>query len=147
MQKRVSKNSCKKLQKTKTIVKNRYFRFQTWDSQNVFNEDLLAWFKFQTKILNRSGVCVQGKSQKYIPPSPLLCKDKRIRDLNIGNLILCVNSGTVSYLILYVSILQNTIDIIAKCNSYFITKCDSYYKMRLLLQIATVRFFYIILPW
>ena len=67
----------------------------------------------------------------------------------------------------YDSLLQNATDIITKCNSYFITKCDrsllqnasgfllkmrqllqnamffvikcdSYYKMRRLLQIATV---------
>ena len=34
-----------------------------------------------------------------------------------------VNSFTVSYLIYYDSLLQNAIDIISKCDSYFITKC------------------------
>ena len=87
--------------------------------------------------------------------------------MSIGNLILDVNSGTVSYLILYDSLLQNATDINTKCNSYFITKCnrslletasgfllqnatvitncddfitkcDSYYKMQRSLQIATV---------
>ena len=88
--------------------------------------------------------------------------------MSIGNLILGVHSVTVSYLIRYASLLQNATDIITKCDSYFITKCDktllqnvsglflqnatvitkcddfntiydSYYKMRLLLQIATVQ--------
>ena len=39
----------------------------------------------------------------------------------------------VSYLIPYETLLQNTTDIITKCDSYFITKCD-----RSLLQNATV---------
>ena len=30
----------------------------------------------------------------------------------------------VSYLVHYDTLLQNSIDIIAKCDSYFITKCD-----------------------
>ena len=88
--------------------------------------------------------------------------------MSIGNLILGVNSVTISYLINYDSLLQNATDIITKCDSYFITKCDrsfllqnatvllqnviiirkcddfitkcdSYYKMRSLLQIATVQ--------
>ena len=42
----------------------------------------------------------------------------------IRNLILGVNSVTVSYLIHYDSLLQNAIDIITKCDRYFITKCD-----------------------
>ena len=44
--------------------------------------------------------------------------------MSIGNLILVVNSFTVSYLICYNSLLQNATDVITKCNSYFITKCD-----------------------
>ena len=35
-----------------------------------------------------------------------------------------VNSVTVSYLIRYDSLLQNAADVITKCGSYFITKCD-----------------------
>ena len=94
--------------------------------------------------------------------------------MSIGNLILGVNSVTITYLINYDSLLQNATDIITKCDSYFITKCDrsllqnasafllqnatvllqntkvitncdnfiikcdSHYKMRRLLQIATV---------
>ena len=94
--------------------------------------------------------------------------------MNIRNLIFRVNSVTVLYLIRYDSLLQNATDIITKCDSYFITKCnrsllqnmsgfllenatvllqnatvftkcenfitklDSYCKMRGLLQIATV---------
>ena len=78
--------------------------------------------------------------------------------MSIGNLIWDVNSVTVSYLTCYDSLLQNATDIITKrdidllqdapglllqnmtvitnCEN-LITKCDSYYKMRRLLQIAT----------
>ena len=44
--------------------------------------------------------------------------------MSIGNVILGVNSVTVSYLIRYDSLLQNATDIIAKCDSYFIIKCE-----------------------
>ena len=70
--------------------------------------------------------------------------------MNIGNLIFGHNSDTVSYLIYCHSLLQNATDIviklqdtkkfITKCKMrqvFFITKCDRYYKMRRLLQIAT----------
>ena len=53
--------------------------------------------------------------------------------MSIGNLILGVNSATIPYLINYDSLLQNATDIITKCDSYFITKCD-----RSLLQNATI---------
>ena len=88
--------------------------------------------------------------------------------MSIRNLIFGVNSVTVSYLICYDSLLQNATDVITKCDSYFITKCDrsllqnasgfllqnatviincddfitkydSRYKMRRLLQIATLQ--------
>ena len=84
------------------------------------------------KIPNRSGVYIQGEWQKYTTLSPPFYKDKKLGEMNIGNLILVVNSVTVSYLIYYDSLLQNTTDIITKCDSYFITKCD-----RSLLQNAT----------
>ena len=42
----------------------------------------------------------------------------------IENLILGVNSAMVSYLIRYDTLLQNATDIITKCDSYFIIKCD-----------------------
>ena len=89
--------------------------------------------------------------------------NKRLRDIghsmNIGNLILGVNSATVSYLIRYDSLLQNLLDVITKCDRNllqnasgfllqnatviancgdFIAKCDRYYKMQRLLQITTV---------
>ena len=74
------------------------------------------------------GVCVQAQRQKYTPPSPPLSKVEELRDirysLSIGNLILGANSVTVSYLIHYYSLLQNVADIIAKCDSYIITKCE-----------------------
>ena len=76
-----------------------------------------------------------------------------------GNLILSVNSVTNSYLIYYDSLLQNATElyykmrqvfllqnattllqnatVITNCDD-FITKWDSYYKIRLLLQTATV---------
>ena len=124
--------------------------------QNVNNEVLLSWFKFQAKIPSRSGVCLQGEWQKYAPPSPPLSKDEALKNIghsmSIRNLIFGVSSVSVSYLIRYDSLLQNATDVITKRDSYvttkchsFITKCDSYYKMRRfyhkmrrLLQIATV---------
>ena len=36
-------------------------------------------------------------------------------------------------------LLQNATEVYYKMHDVFITKCDSYYKMRLLLQIATVQ--------
>ena len=86
-----------------------------------------AWFKFQAKIPTCFGVYVQGEWQKYTRPSLPLSKDEGMNDIghsmNIRNLILGVNSVTVSYFIRYESLLQNMKDIITKCNSYFITKC------------------------
>ena len=118
--------------------------------QNVNNEVLLSWFKFQAKIPSRSGVCIQGEWQKYTPPFPPPFKDEALKNIghnmSIRNLIFGVNSVTVSYWIRYDSLLQNTTDPITKCGNYFITKydsfitkCDSYYKMRRLLQIVTVQ--------
>ena len=43
---------------------------------------------------------------------------------SIRNLILVVNSATVSYLFHYDSLLQNATDITTKRDSYFITKCN-----------------------
>ena len=69
-----------------------------------------------------------GRVQKIPPPFPQLSKDEGLKDIDhitsIGNLILGVNSITVSYLIHYDSLLQNATDINTKCDSYFITKCD-----------------------
>ena len=77
--------------------------------------------------------------------------------MSIKNLIFGVNSVTVSDLIRYDSLLQNATGVITKfitkrdsllqnasrffITKYdnFITKCDSYYKMRRLLQIVTVQ--------
>ena len=61
--------------------------------------------------------------------------------MSIGKIILGVNCVTVSYLIHYDSLLQNATDIITKCNSYFITKCDRSLLQNVtgfLLQNATV---------
>ena len=63
--------------------------------------------------------------------------------MSIGNLILGVNSITVSYLTHYDNLLENVTDIIKKCDSYFITKCHrSLFENTLgfLLQNATVLF-------
>ena len=113
--------------------------------QNVSNEVLLAWFKFQAKIPSRFGVCVQGEWQKYTPPLPPLSKDEGLQNSGhskgIGNLIFGVNSSTVSYLIHYDNLLQNVTDVITKCNSCFIIKCDRSLlqnALGFLLQNATV---------
>ena len=80
-------------------------------SQNVSNEVLLEWFKFQAKYPRRSGVCAHGEWQKYTNPSPRLSKDEGLRhighSISIGNLILGFNSVTVSYLIHCGILLQN----------------------------------------
>ena len=44
--------------------------------------------------------------------------------MSIGNLILSVNSVTVSCFIHYDCLLQNANDVIKKCDSYFVTKWD-----------------------
>ena len=87
--------------------------------------------------------------------------------MSIRNVIYGVNSVLVPYLIRYDSLLQNAIVVITKCDKsllenasgfllqnatvllqnatvitkcdHFITKCDNYYKIRHLLQIATVQ--------
>ena len=83
---------------------------------------------FCQNVPSRSEVCVQGEWQKWTPPSPPSSKDDRLKDIgystSIRNLILGVSSVTVSYLIRYDSLLKNGIDIITKCDTYFITKCD-----------------------
>ena len=80
---------------------------------------------------------IQEEWQKDTPPSPPLSKDEELKNIghstSIRNLIFGVNSVTVSYLILYDSLLQNATDVITKCESYFITKLD-----RGLLQNASV---------
>ena len=69
--------------------------------------------------------------------------------MSIGNSILGVNNVTVSNLIHYDSLLQNTTDIITKGNDYFVTKCDRsllqngsgflLQNVTVLLQIASVQ--------
>ena len=110
------------------------------------------WWNFvrmvQAKIPSRFGAYFNGEWQKYTPLCPTLSKHEGLKGIghstSIRNLTFGVNSVTVSYLISYDSLLQNAKDIIKKCDSYFITKCDSYhklwrfyYKMRQLLQNAT----------
>ena len=61
-----------------------------------------------------------GRVRKIPPPSPPLSKDEVVKDghiMNIGNLILGVNSVIVSYSIHYDSLLQNAADIITKYDS------------------------------
>ena len=59
--------------------------------------------------------------------------------MSIRNLILGVNSATVSYLIHYNSLLQNATEIYYKMRQVFYYKMRQfYYKMRQLLQIATI---------
>ena len=91
-----------------------------------------------------------GRVTKIYPSLTFfLSKDEEIKNIghsmSIRNLIFCVNSVTVSYLIRYDSLLQNGRDVIRHCDSYFITKCirffvtkcdsfitkcNSYYKVR-----------------
>ena len=113
---------------------------------------------------------LSGRVVKTARPSPQVPKNERLMKIvhimSIGNLISGVNTVAVSYLRHFDSFLQNATDIITKCNSCFITKCDrsllpnlpdflsgffitnydnfvtkcyKYYKMQRLLQIATVR--------
>ena len=109
--------------------------------QNISNEIVLAWFKFQAKIPRCSGVCFQEEWQKYPLSSPL-SKEKGLRDIghimSIRNLILGFNSVTASYLIRYDSFhkmgqlfyYKMRQRFIIKCVRFFITKCDVYYKLR-----------------
>ena len=76
--------------------------------------------------------------------SPLLSKGEELRDIahimSIGNLILGVNSVTVSYLIHYDSLLQNATAILLQnaTEVYYKMHRVFYYKMQQLLQIATI---------
>ena len=103
--------------------------------QNVPNEVLLVWFKFQEKIPNRSEVCVQREWQNHTSPSPPFSQEEGIKDtghsMSIGNLSVGINSVMVSYLIRYDSLLQNATDVTIKCDRYFFTKYD-----RILLKIS-----------
>ena len=44
--------------------------------------------------------------------------------MSLKNLLFDVNGVMVLYLISYDSLLQNAIDVITKCDSYFFTKCN-----------------------
>ena len=78
-----------------------------------------------------------GKWQKYTRPFRPLAKDEGLKDIKhsirFGNLILGVNSVTVSGFIHFDTLLQNATYITTKYYSYFITKCN-----RSLLQNATI---------
>ena len=89
-----------------------------------------------------------GRLANLHPPSPPLSKDEALKDIgqimNIGNLILGVNSVVVSYLICYDGLLQNATDVITKCNRLLLQNAivianwrRFYYKMRQLIQNAT----------
>ena len=69
-------------------------------------------------------------------PSPPLSKDEGLKDIghsmNIGNLILSVNSVTLSYFICYI-LLQNATDIITKCDKTLFQNASDF-----LLQNATI---------
>ena len=96
--------------------------------QNVSNEVLSAWLIFQVKSPTCSGVCVQEEWQKYTRASPPLSKDEGLKDtghsMSIRSLILGANTVSVSHLIRYDSLLQNSTNTITKYHTYFITKCD-----------------------
>ena len=95
--------------------------------QNISNEVLSAWFKFQAKIPTRSGVLRKIDYNTPVPPTPI-SKDEALKDIghnmSIGNLILVVNSITVSYLICYNSLLQNATATLLQ------NATEVYYKMR-----------------
>ena len=95
--------------------------------QNVSKEVLLTGLKIQTKIPSHSGDCLLAEGQ--LNAFPLMAK-------GLGIFTIEHQHGTrpgVSCLIHYETLLQNATDIITKCDSYFITKCD-----RSLLQIAMI---------
>ena len=81
----------------------------------------------------------RGRVAETPPVSPPLSKDKKLRkighSMSIGNLILGVNSATVSYLIHY--------DSLSQCGSCFIIKCDTslLYKMRSVFYYKTCQVF------
>ena len=140
--------------KKKTIIQNRYFRFQNWVCQNVSNEVLLAWLKFQTKIPNCSEVCVQGEWQKYTTPFPPLSKVEELSDIghsmSIGNLMIITKCDghyykmrqlfyykmrqkfikkCIRFLLQNVTVLLQNATVVTNCDD-FIIKFDSYYKMQ-----------------
>ena len=129
-------------------MKDRYFRFHTWVCQNVSNEVLLAWFKFQTKIPSRSGVCIQGEWQKYTPPSPPLCKDERLRGMNTeqiqfwDSVVLRFHIWfimTVSYDMQQILWQNATAILLQNATEVYYRMCQGfYYKMRELLENATI---------
>ena len=144
IQKRVRKNNSKMLRKNKTIVKDRYFRFETWSISNEV-------FKYQAKFSSRSGVCVLGEWLKYTLPSSPLFKDESLRDIghsmSIENLIWGVNSVTVSHLIHYGSLLQNaTVTSLQNATEGYYKMCQVFYykirkfnyKLQHLFQITTI---------
>ena len=109
-----------------STIEKLYFRFQTWEGQHVSKKHLLTGLKFQVKIQRHSEACVQRGGQ-------LSSKEEGLRQIEHnmsvvlgtrtqGNLFLKVNSVTVSYLVHYDTLLQNATDIIAICDSCFITK-------------------------
>ena len=105
--------------------------------QNVNNEVLLAWFKFQAKIPSRSGVCVQREWQKYTSPSPPLSKDEGLKNIehsmSIRNLIFGVNIWFVLtvYYKMWQMLLQNATEVYYKMRQVFYHKMRQfYYKLR-----------------
>ena len=114
MQKKVSKNNSKKLKKQENPQRD--VLDSKLECTKMFPNEVSFW-----SIRSR-------RMTKVLPPSTALSKDEELRDIgqsmSIRNLLLGVSSVTVSYLIHYDSLLQNATDIITKCDSYFITKCD-----------------------
>ena len=91
MQKRVTKKN------NKTIVKDRYFRFQKTDIPDFKLECAKTLENLKPFWSMRSGRI----TKRGAPSSPWLSKDERLRIMGIGNLILGINSVTVPYLIHY----------------------------------------------
>ena len=105
-------------------------RFQTGGYQKVSKKVLFKGPKFQTKNPSCQEDLVYRDRQKYT--IPLRRKDlgtlriKRTQYQAQRNLVLVVIVVVMSYLVHYNTLLQNATDPIINCDSFFITKFDSY---------------------
>ena len=124
------------------LVKDRYFRFQTWVCENVSNEVLLAWFKLQTKTPRCSGVSVQWAWQKSLLPPRRFLKTKtkgifRLRLQCYGFIFdslwqFITKCDRYYYKMQPLFYYKNTKEVYYKMRQVF------YYKMQQLLEIATI---------
>ena len=97
--------------------------------QNVSQEFLLTRDKFQAKIPSHYKIFSQGGQQKYTLPLRTKGKrtlgTKRLYGTGHNEISFWGSIGVqASHLVHYNSLLQDSTDIIIKCNSYFIIKCN-----------------------